>query len=257
MWLLLAFLLPGCEKLDAASNVVDGLGDTTVAQGIFLGADIPPFVTLPDDADFYSALCKVFLAEVQDASDLGESPVSGADVRFTSSETGRIEFSEEGPGEYRVYSFDGLSYEPGQTANVSFDIAGETGVLSVKAPGAPEFELPESHSARKPMTLELDKGEFEHVVAAVYDIDHDILTWDSLPADVEEAYALNTEDAEVVTEVEIPGEAFVRGSNYLVGVAGLEVADSEGFEGVNRALSTFAAGQFELGVIQVEGTGGK
>lgn len=250
---MLLALLVGCDRLEAASNVVDGLGDTTVAQGIFLGADIPALVQLPEDADFYTAFCKVFLAEVQDASQLADSPVSGADVRFTSAATGRLALDEEGPGEYRVYSYDGLSYEPGQAANVSFEVGGESGHLRVQAPEAPGFTVPDRHTAHDDLLVPVTEGEFPHMVAAVYDVDHDILTWDSLPDDVEEAYELNTADDEVVTEVRIPGDAFLRGSTYLVGLAGLQVADPDEFEGVNRALSTFAAGQLGLRLLSVEG----
>lgn len=246
-------VLVGCDRLDAAGEVVDGLGDTTVAQGILLGADLPPFVELPDDADFYTAMSKVFLAEVTDASDMADSPVSGARVKYTSPATGGLSFSESGPGEYRLYSYDGLEYEPGQVATVLFDVGGEPGSVRVTTPSAPEFEVPESHPAQSPLRLKLPDSEFAHLVAAVYDIDHDILTWDNLPADVEEAFELNAESTEVLTELTIPGDAFLRKSNYLVGVAGLEVGDTEEFEGVNRSLSTFAAGQLGLRTLVVSG----
>lgn len=250
--MVVLFALIGCDKLASAGEVVDGLGDTTVAQGLFLGAELPPFVELPDDAEIYTALCKVFLAEVSDASELADAPVSGAQVRFTSPASGGLAFEEAGPGEYRLTSQDGLAYEPGESANVLVDVGGEEGTLRVHQPRAPEFEVPESHTAHDPLRVKLEDSEFVHVVAAVYDIDHDNVTWDNLPADVEAAFELNAEADEVVEVLTIPAEAFARKSTYLVGVAGLEVGDTDEFTGVNRSLSTFAAGQLGLRTLVVQ-----
>ncbi len=253
MSFLVALTLSGCDRLASAGDVVDGLGDTTVVQAVFLGADIPSFVELPQDSEFYTAFCKVFLAEVTDVSDFTNAPVSGAEVRFTSSETGRLVLNEDEPGAYQIYSYDGLSYTPGQTATVSFDASGGTGELRVEAPVAPTFSVPLGPRAHEPMTLTVTEGEFPHLVAVVYDLDHDQLSYDSLPDDVEAAYELNSADGEPVTTVVIPGEAFKRKSTYIIGLAGLEVGNAQAFEGVNEALSTFAAGQLGLQVVAVDG----
>ncbi|MSQ00572.1 MAG: hypothetical protein EXR71_01605 [Myxococcales bacterium] len=253
MSLLSALLLSGCDRLTAAGDVVDGLGDTTVAQAIFLGADIPSFVELPLDAEFYTSFCKVFLAEVTDVSDFTNSPVSGAEVRFNSAETGRLVLDEEEPGAYQLYSDDGLSYTPGQAAIVAFETGSGAGELRVEAPVAPTFSVSLSARAHEPVTLTVTEGEFPHLVALVYDLDHDQLAYDSLPDDVEAAYELNSAGAEPATSLIIPGEAFKRKSTYIIGLAGLQLGDSDGFEGVNQALSTFAAGQLGLQVVSVAG----
>ncbi len=253
MSFLALLVVSGCERLASAGDVVDGLGDTTVAQAIFLGADIPSFVELPRDSEFYTAFCKVFLAEVTDISDFTNSPVSGADVRFTSAETGRLVLTEAEAGAYESYSYDGLSYTAGQTAIVAFDAGGEAGELRVEAPAAPTFTVSLGTRAHESMTLTVTDGAFSHLVALVYDLDHDQLTYDSLPDDVEAAYELNSTEGDAVTTVVIPGDAFKRKSTYIIGLAGLEVGNAEAFEGVNEALSTFAAGQLGLQVVAVDG----
>ncbi len=254
MFLLLH--LVGCDRLEAAGQVVDGLGDTTVAQGIFLGADLPFGLELPEDSGIYTSFCKVFLAEVTDANDVADSPVSEAEVQFVSAETGKLDFNETDPGEYRLYSQDGLSYEPGQTARVQFTLGNGTGTLSVTAPESPKFDLDDAGMAHEAQRVQITSGSFANLVVAVYDLDRSKLTWDNLPDDFESGVELNDEDGEVLTELVIPGEAFPRGSAYLVGVAGLEIGDAEAFEGVNQALSAFGAGRMTFRAIEIEGTGG-
>ncbi len=249
---VLLLTLMACDKLDAASSLVDGLGDTTVAQAIFLGADLPPGIDLGEDSGLYTAFCKVFLAEVTDTSDLTKNPVAGADVDFLSSETGKLPIAETAAGEYRVYSHDGLVYEPGQLATVQFTVGGEVGTLSVEAPEAPDFTVPESAVARHGMVASITGGEFTNVIGAVFDVDRGKLVWDNLPDDVLTTAELNGPDEPVVEQLVIPAEAFPRGSTYVVGLAGLTIGEAEEVEGVNRALSKFAAGRLGLRLVMVE-----
>lgn len=248
---ILLITLLACEKLDAAAGLVDDLGDTTVAQAIFLGADIPPGLDESEDSGLYSAFCKVFLAELTDTSDLANNPVSDAQVSFLSSETGKLPLEQTDEGEYRLYSFDGLSYEPGQAATVQFSVGGEEGVLQVDAPVAPEFSVPSEAVARHGLVVDITGGEFTNIVGAVFDVDRGKLVWDSLPEDVLETAELNGPDDPVIREFAIPAEAFPRGSTYVVGLAGLEIGAEEDITGVNRALSTFAAGQLGLRLLSV------
>ena len=249
--MILSLFRLGCDRLDAAGNVVDGLADTTVAQALFLGADIPFGISLPDDSGIYTSAAKVFLAEVTDASDVTNSPVTGADVSFLASGTGKLDFDEEAEGEYRLFSQDGLEYTPGELAHVSFSNGTETGEMVVRCPEAPEFETPENPKANEPMHVEITKGEFANVVAAVYDVDHDKLEWDNLPDDFTSATELNPEDADPITFVDIPAEAFKRKSHYIIGVGGLVTGDPDDFSGTNVALSAFAAGRLAIQYVEV------
>jgi hypothetical protein len=246
---VLCLALVGCDRLTAAGDLIDGYGDTTVVQGLFLGAEVPGGISIPADSGIYTAACKVFLAEIGDASDFEDSPLAGADVSFMSDETGSLDFDEddEEAGKYLLTSQENLAYEPGQDATVRFNTGNEQGSVSVRAPEAPEFELPGNARTQQPMKVRITEGDFTNVVAAVYDFDHSILTWDNLPDDVESAYELNQDGVDdPIRELTIPAEAFKRPATYIIGVGGLQVADAEGFEGANRAYSTFAAARLGI-----------
>jgi hypothetical protein len=240
-------LFPGCARLDA----VNGLADPVVAQGMYLGIDVPDGVDLSDaDGLQYSALCNVFLAYVADPSELADAPVEGAKLTFKSPANGLLRFREEGGGKYTLDSTDGLVYEVGDTPIVSFTMDEAEAKLEVLAPEAPEVDLPASVDREDPLDVDLSGYDYQNVVAASYDLTHGKLTWDNLPTAVDEVYDFTHTDTPI-ERVEIPGDAFLRKGAYVVGVAGMQVADPVSFEGVNTTLSAFIAGRLGLGLVSV------
>ena len=237
-----------------AAELIEGYGDTTVVQGLFLGADIPDSITIPPESGIYTAACKMFLAEVADPDAFEGAPLAGAELLFTSDSTRLLDFEEdeEEPGKYLVTSLEGLRYEVGDEAVVKFETGGEEGEVRVKAPAAPDVEVPLNHTAQEDMRIQVNSDEFTNIVAAAYDIDHGLLTWDNLPDDVSSAYELNQDGVdEPVSSIVIPGEAFKRPARFVVAVGGLVVADPDGFVGANTALSTFAAAQMSMHLVFV------
>lgn len=248
-------LSAGCNRLDAVSN----LADPVVAQGLFLGLDIPAAYVddLASSEEFkYAALCNVFLAYVADPSELADAPVGGAVLTFRSPANGALTFrealDEEGntTGKYELDSSDGLVYEVGDTPTISFTIDGADARLEVLAPEAPEVDLPGSFERENALEVDLSDYAYQNAVAAAYDIDRSIMTWDNLPTAVDEVYAF-THTEEPIEILEIPAEAFRRKSTYVVGVAGMEVADPLSFEGVNTSVSAFLAGRLAVGLVVV------
>lgn len=251
---MLLLLLTGCDRLMLAAELIDGYGDTTVVQGLFLGADVPGGIDLPEESGIYTAACKVFMAEVADPTQFDEAPLEGARLRFESEETGKLSFLEdnEEPGKYFVTSLTGLDYQPGQEAVIQFEAGGESGELRIRAPAAPEAEVPNAHFARSALRVTLVDSEFTNIVAAVYDLDHGKLTWDNLPEDVNAAYELNEDGVdEPITTMLLPAEAFPRSGRYVVAVGGLALADPDEFSGANTALSNFAAAQMSMHLVFV------
>lgn len=240
--------LVGCDRLETAGASVSPV----VVQGLYLGME------LPEGYDFegtevleYTAACTVFLAYVSDPSSVEQAPVEGAEVDFLSDQSGRLALVDRGEGRYEVTAADGLVYEPGVRARVSSAVEGEAATLSVRPPEAPELTLPAAWDAQVPLTVDLAGGDYQNVVAAVYDLDRGRLTFDNLPVAVDEVYAFTHPEAPVES-VEIPGEAWLRRGTYVVGVAGMRMADSGDYEGVNTTLSAFMAGMFELHLVVVE-----
>ncbi|MDP2316097.1 MAG: hypothetical protein Q8P41_24585 [Pseudomonadota bacterium] len=246
---VILLFLPGCDRLDAVSD----LADPVVAQGLFLGLDIPEAYAdaLSETEEFqYAALCNVFLAYVADPSELANAPVEGATLTFRSPANGSLEFRDEGGGKYVLDSSDGLVYEVGDTPIISFTVDGADARLEVLAPEAPVVELPGSLKRENPLEVDLSAYEYQNAVAAAYDVDRGRMTWDNLPVAVDEVYTF-THTEEPISILEIPSEAFLRKSTYVVGVAGMQVADPLSFEGVNTSVSAFLAGRLAVGLLAV------
>lgn len=247
---VLVLVLSGCERLEGIEESASPL----VAQGLFLGVDIPAGVDVSGSEELsQAALCEVFLAQVEDPSQLAEAPMEGAEMTMVSPSSGALTFQEEGEGKYTVDSTSGLIYEPGDAVTVTFVTPdGEEGRMQVAAPQAPEIELPTLIQTFDAVQVDLSDYTYQNVVAAAYDVERETISWDNLPSGVEEIYAY-THTEEPVRVLEIPGDAFRRKGMYVVGVAGMEVAEAESFEGVNTTLSAFMAGQLALALVVVEG----
>lgn len=248
MRLLLLLLPGGCDRLQAAEDLVSPV----VAQGLYLGLD------LPDGVDFegtdileYSAACTLFLAYLSDPSDLASSPVEGAGVAFESDDNGRLELDEAGDGKYLVTAAEGLNYEPGDGAQVNVIVQGEAAHLSVNPPEAPTLDLPTTHSVGASLDIDISGQGYDGVIAAAYNVTRNNLTWTNLPEEVDEIYAF-THPEEPQEAIRIPAEAFPGKGSFVVGVAGMELADPSRFDGVNTSISAFMAGEFALFFMVVE-----
>ncbi len=242
---ILALSLPlavGCERL----KDVDALASPIVAQGVFVGLDLPDGVDLGEESDLlaYSAACSVFLAYVADPSELDDSPVEGATIGFKSDQNGDFALAEQGAGKYLVSAETGLVYEPGDEAVLTSEIDGESARLAVNTPDAPDVDVPTTLVPEEGFTVDLTGQGYDNVLIAVYDVTRSKLTYSNLPNDILSTY--NFTHGDIDETVDIPGDAFLRQSSYVVGIAGMESADATSFEGVSQTLSAFMAGQFAL-----------
>lgn len=241
--LLLALTaLFGCNRLEDTED----LAAPAVAQGLYLGLELPDGVDVSGtDLLDYTAACTVFLAYVSGADALEDAPLEGADVAFRSGENAELPLADQGDGEYLVTAESGLVYEPGDRSSISFEAQGQPARMTVDPPAAPEVEIEPYQVPRTPLFVDLSDQDYDNLIVAVYDINRNKLTWDNLPDTVGETYAY-THLGERVTTQEVPGDAFPGETSYLVGVAGMKLADPDSFEGVNQTLSAFMAGQFSL-----------
>ena len=240
--------LSGCGRLDDVTN----LTSPAVAQGIFVGLDLPEGVDISgSDLLQYSAACSVFLAYIADPAELADSPVEGASIDFKSRENGNFPLTEQAPGKYLVTAENGLVYKPGDEAVITTTIDGSDARMKVQTTDAPDVDIPETLHPEEGFTVDLSGQGYDNVLVAVYDVGRSKLTYENLPVDILETYTYTHADG--VETLEVPGtEAFMRQGNYVVGVAGMRSADPTTFEGVSQTLSGFMAGQFTLGFVVVK-----
>lgn len=234
--------LGGCQRLEATEE----LASPVVAQGLYLGLEVPDGVDIEGtDLLQYSAACTVFLAYVSDPSALEDAPLEEAGVAFRSDENEALPFAEEGDGKYLVTASDGLVYQPGDTAQVSISTGSEEATLSVDAPEAPTVDLAPIMTPRVDFTIDISGQGYDNLIVAVYDVQYNKITWQNLPETVGETYTYTHGEA-AVESVTVPGTALPGEGSYLIGVAGMEMADASTFAGANQTLSAFMAGQFAL-----------
>lgn len=250
---LLVPVLPGCGRLEDAADHLNPV----VVQGLYLGLDLPEVLQSmvhgdeKDGTFAYTATCKVFLAYLSTGGS-ENSPVNGAEVKFDSPASGRIELREEDGGKYTGDATDGLDYVPGETAELSVDVGDAKSEVDGRTPSAPsDIDLPESVPKGSRFQVHLPSGDYDNMIVALYNLNSGELTWENLPTDFEGLYEYTRPD-EPVDTVTVPSEAVEKSGNYVVGVAGMVIGDVEGFEGVNTALSTFMAGRVAVRYLTVQ-----
>ncbi len=243
--------LCACGRLEAAGNAVDDVTSPVVAQGVLLGLEVPDGVDLSDAEGFSStALCRLFLAYVADPGELAEAPVAGADAVFRSDGSGSLDFRDLGEGAYELDAGDGLAYSPESTATVTIDVDGDEGRMRVAMPDTADVDMPGSVQRQSDFRIDVGGGPWANVAVAVYDLDRSRLTWDNVPTGVDEVYAFTHAEGPI-DRVTVPAEAVARQGTYVVGVAGMAIADVDDFEGVNTSLSAFIAGRASVELLVV------
>ena len=241
-----AFLfLPGCDLLGEAIEEFEGLTNPLVAQVFLLG------VATPEDADLAAAIedssmemdraIQVFLADAASADDLENAPVSGAAVTVQVGPGSAVDLDEAVDGGYKATGADGLEYITGQDATVSVTLGESTATLSLTLPIAVSATVPTETDANTALSVDLGSG-YDGALGVVIDMLSSEVTWDNRPIGIQELYDFTHAEGTVST-LEIPAEAFPGESLYAVGIAGIENADPESFDGVNILLTSFMAGK--------------
>lgn len=246
---LVCLPLTGCGRIGTVLDVIDELVSPTVADGLYVGVELPDGVDFGFSDDFAVSACEVFLASVDDPAAFDDAPVEGAKLKFRSDENSGVTFDEQGEGKYRATSMTGLRYVPNDLAMVDFEGDGGSGTISVLPPDAPDATVPGTATANKGFEVETDVA-YENLLVAVYNVDDGTITYSNLPESVEDIYAYTHPEGPIST-LDVPGEAIARKGTYVVGVAGMELADPDDFESVNVSLSAFMAGRFEVHLMSV------
>ncbi len=237
--------LPGCDLLGEAIEEFEGLTNPLVAQTFLLGVATPEdpelAAAIEDSAMEMDRVIQVFLADAASADDLTNAPVSGASVTVQVGAGDAVDLNEAVDGGYKASGADGLDYTTGQDATVTVTLGDSSATMSLTLPIAVSATVPAEADANTALVVDLGSG-YDGALGVVIDVATSEITWENRPMGIQELYDFTHTDGSVST-LEIPAEAFPTESVYAVGIAGIENADPESFDGVNILLTSFMAGK--------------
>jgi hypothetical protein len=246
---MLVLLSLGCiyfqDSLDDIVEDIEGLTNPLVVQAAFIGVAEPESedIDLSDTEFADGSGLTAFLADAASADQMDEAPISGAEARIRVGNQAAVDLTEgETDGQYSATGPDGLSYVEGQEAVLTVVVGDSTSTLPVVLPPAASLDLPATGPLNQSITLDLAGQDFDRVLVVVLAMSSGEVTWSNKPEGIEDWYDFD----DAADSFTIPAGAFADPDLYAIGVAGLDKADSEGFDNMNTALSGLQAGLMEF-----------
>ncbi|MEE2829374.1 MAG: hypothetical protein VX498_09310 [Myxococcota bacterium] len=240
LFLLASLALTGC------SNFVDYFS-MTASEALLIGVE-----ELPDELDLGTPTAGlVFLAQARSLDSFAANLVDDADSVTISIGGLGVDLTNTAQGTYTVDSMDDpdLSYEPGETIELTIQQGGRTRSASLIAPGAPDLgpmEEPLVHVADADLEIDVTGDDFDNHVAMVARIGSDgslTVTYDSRPVTAQDFIDWIRGSGSGETVVSIPGTAFPDpGATYILGIAGMRNAPKVNFSDLNPIVSNLTAG---------------
>lgn len=261
MWMVGGVLgVAGCTTLDKIQDIqeqIEGYTERFVVMGTYLG--VAPFDADIDlsEAGFSGAKAAIFLADAAQYNEIENAPVTGLQPLLRSAGNGALTMVEEENGKYVISGDDGLVYSDAEQTSVVVTYLEEERQISVFAPQAPDLSaVPEIHTAGAGMTIDLSEQGFDNALVVVIDAESGEITYSNEPEGIEALYEMAHGEGGALSDDEttepeplvvvIPERAFAEESIYAIGVAGLVVGETEDMVGINTALSSIIAGQFQF-----------
>lgn len=241
--------LPGCELFQTGTDIIDGLLNPLVAGGIVVAVEAPQSddTGLTGEFDLAAAgldegtTMNLFLARANDVTEIESAPVVDATVTIDG-----VEANMETDGLY-VVGPGNLEWSEGSSWDIEATFPeAPTATATVTLPQAATFTLPVLVQDT-PITIDLTGQGFDSALVVVFEAGSG-LTYSNEPTTAREFYDFTHTGGEVVTTLEIPGDAFPEPGFYAVGVAGLAHTTADDLLEMNTALSTVTSGKmvFEL-----------
>ncbi len=231
--------------LEDVVDEIEGLTNPLVVQAAFIGVAEPESEDIDlSETEFADGNgITAFLADAASVDEMDKAPISGASARVRVGSQAAVDLSEgETDGQYTATGGEGLGYVPGQQAVLTVVIGDSTSTLPLTLPPAADVDIPETGPANQALPLDLSGQEFDRVLVVVLGMTSGEVTYSNKPEGIEDWYDFD----DAATSFEIPASAFAGADLYAVGVAGLDKADSDGFDNMNTALSGLQAGQMEF-----------
>ena len=242
VWLLVP-LVGGCAWFKGAKDTIEGALEPIVAVGVVIQVD-PPNAPELDDAELDLEIGRVgtiFLADARNVSDLGNTPVSGATLDAEGCGA-VVQMGELASGTYVLEPGTELDTcaQPGM--RIRRTDVDDALVAPITIPPDHDFALPRYHVAGQPITVRVSEAGYESALVVVVDAATGDVTFSNEPEGVVEYYQFLTGSGEV-TDVEIPGEAFLPDTVHAVVVTGLVRTPNSELTEANTVLSVVSGGR--------------
>ncbi|TNE87401.1 MAG: hypothetical protein EP330_18210 [Deltaproteobacteria bacterium] len=249
--LLLLLPLGGCDLFNSGTDIVNGLLNPLVAEGMLL-ATVPPgsgdsageSFSLADAGLDEGTSLTLFLADAASVTEIENAPVTDATVFIHGEE------ASGGEGGLYTYAGSGLTYEEGATWNLDVDVADTSARAALHLPQEPTFTAP-TLTANTAVTVDLTGQGFNSALVVVLEATSG-LTYSNQPTGIREFYDF-THGGDDVTTVEIPAEAFPGDGVYAIGIAGLVHTVGDDLTEMNTGLTSIMSGKmvFETATIGI------
>ena len=229
-------------------ETVDDLTNPVILQATFLGMGDPPEgLEFPDGANI-GAIAQAFLADTESTTDLAESPVSGANATIQVGNFAPITLQEgsgtEDPPGYSASAEDGLYYLVGSDSLLRIEAGSIEASARWVLPDGLDFDVPCRLSSQQDLVIAMNSIEYHSPLVAVFN-QEGVITWTNIPQDIDAAVEwVNSGGFSSVTI--IGTEAFAVDGAYLLGIAPVQRASTDAFEGVNTSLSSYMVGQMRF-----------
>jgi len=258
-WIGLAALLTGCAEIEKLREDLGKITNDFVISSFYIGtaefSDERVDLSSLEDMQGTQALSYLVSAEVIDGSQ--PIPVTRADVVLSTDSGSSTVLDEGDAGVYSASQDDGLAYEAEQFVTITADYDEESHAVSVEAPEAPVFSVPENHAAGTEMNIDISNQGYDSalVFVAHFPIAIDSapsIVYSNKPTSFRELYdfAYPSEESGTVG-VTIPGDSFSEDGLYVISLGGVVAGDSEYMDNVNTALSSVLATKMGFDVVCV------
>jgi hypothetical protein len=248
-WCLLVILgIGGCER------VYDEYVPVAV-EFLILEIDNPVGGEIDFDEQYADGRVEVrcYLSEATTLEQVGQTPAEGATVLLQGTNMGMRELIDRGGGLYGLDNQEDpdLRYGGHLTYDLTIHYAGKERLATIDLPEGPWVQVPDSHSAGAPMTLDLDPPDFDNAFSVVIGPDGQVTHTDQPPDLASLVPFLSVTD---VGSIEIPASAFPTGAAHVaVAAGGVRVTRGEELvKNLDHEICRFGAGSAQLELVELQ-----
>ncbi len=193
------------------------------------------------------------LSKAQEEDQISEFPIDDGTVRLVVEGAGSLDLLATGSdGEYLAVNGEGDWADFASRAAYTFQATGNgrSGSAVMEMPDPPQYSLRSTIPPLTDLVVDINNGPYDAVAMTVLGSLGDVVWSQHLDS---AGAVLEAVSGEEVTQVVLPAAAFPEPATlYLVGIAGLQVAGEEAFEGINAPISHLLVGAMRFEGVTTE-----